>query len=189
MELAEKKFARAEKLDYLINAGIDHTLLVKLFDQYKDGIINRNLAGKIESQISTLDNIMIGSDDLEWMANLICKWWNEFVFECDIRFYTEDEIKQLNSIESGAYKISEFTREIVDDKTAFAKMTKLFGEGQISDIQSLTTLPGIFKLKDWLKNLERMMVLNAGGDAFDQEDQEELVKIYDALKNTDISVV
>ena len=34
-----------------------------------------------------------------------------------------------------------------------------------------------------------MMVLNAGGDAFDQEDQEELVKIYDALRNTDISVV
>ena len=189
MELADKKFKRAEKLDYLVKYGIDHQLLVRLFDQYKDGIINRQLSNKLESQFATVDNIMIGSDDLEWMANLICKWWNEFVFECDSRFYTDDEIEQLNSIEAGHYKISKFTKEIVDDKAAFAKMTELFGTDQISNIQAITSLPGIFKLKDWLHNLERMMVLNAGGDAFDQEDQAELVQIYDSLINTDIPVV
>ena len=65
-------------------------------------------------------------------------------------------------------------------------MTDLFGTDQMSNIQSITSLPGIFKLKDWLHNLERMMILNAGGDAFDQEDQAELVQIYDSIRNTDI---
>lgn len=189
MELADKKFERAEKLDYLVKNGIDHQLLVRLFDQYKDGIINRKLSNKLESQIATVDNIMIGSDDLEWMANLICKWWNEFVFECDSRFYTDDEKEQLNSIEAGHYKISKFTEEIVDDKTAFAKITELFGTNQMSDIQTITSLPGIFKLKEWLHNLERMMILNAGGDAFDQDDQAELVQIYDSLRKIDIPIV
>ncbi|MBM72235.1 MAG: hypothetical protein CL847_05585 [Crocinitomicaceae bacterium] len=188
MELAEKKFERAEKLDYLVEYGIDHQLLVRLFDQYKDGIINRKLSNKLESQIATVDNIMIGVDDLEWMANLICKWWNEFVFECDSRFYSDDELEQLNnSIEDGHYKISKFTREVTDNETAFAKMTDLFGTDQMSNNPSITSLPGIFKLKEWLHNLERMMILNAGGDAFDQEDQAELVQIYDSLRNTDIS--
>ena len=189
LQLAERKFSQTDKFENLVNSGFESQLLIRLLEQYKNGIINRKLSNKIDRQIATIDNILIGSDDIEWMSNLICKWWNEFVFECDIRFYNEDEIELLNSIEAGNYSVSKFNRQIVDDKTAFVKITKLFGAAPRADIQEITILPGILKLKEWLHNLERMMILNAGGDAFDQENQEELAKIYEALINTDIEVV
>lgn len=186
-QLADLKFSQSYGYDDIIKSGLDGDLLMRLLEQFKNGVVNRRVAALIDQELSHINGILIGNDNNAWIAKLICKWWNEFVFECDDRFYSSKEIEFLSDFEKRYYSLDNFKREVIEYNDAFKKIDELFGQKPKAELPIIQVLPGISKLNSWIKGIERMLIMNCGGDAFDQENQEELVEIFEAINCMNIN--
>ena len=115
----------------------------------------RNLGEKISESIDMHYNAQAGVTQLDGavVARSITFWWNEFIFKCDHRFFTSDEMERL--------QIDPLTVE--GDATDYrVRLEHLLSEPTAPQ-------PRIARLNAWCKGVKNIMHANTNAIDLDEE--------------------
>jgi hypothetical protein len=179
---AQEKLKMNNEMEKIVQTGFDQDVLLNLLNHYKNGIKNRKVAQKLDPILQHMSaRIALGNFDESLISRLIAKWWNEFIMDCDHRFYDSEETRDLEKLENGRLNFKEVYQTNQDE--AYHALDDLFGQSPSSDLSNIQTLPGIEKQNAWLTNIERIVLMNCGGVVFDQEEQEELSEILEKIRS------
>ena len=140
---------------FLSDCGISSTSTRTLFQAFRTGVNERNLGRKISESIDMHYRAQAGVTQLDGavVARSIAFWWNEFIFKCDHRFFTADEMERL--------QIDPLTIE--GDATDY----RVRLEHLLSDPE--TQQPRIARLKAWCKGVKNIMHANTNAIDLDEE--------------------
>lgn len=168
----EKLQIQGAAAKWMMDAGMPQQAVEMLLNELGITIAERKLGSLISMSMKSMKaaNAGIQHDESRMLSNSVSHWWNECLLLCDARFFTDDEIQNLQIV-SGNHD---------DDAQPYVeKLKAALGEELWDSIDAVAQKSFQTRLNTWLTSIKNSFRANTKAIDIDIERNEKLVRLIE----------
>lgn len=175
-ELIQHKFQiQGDAAKWMMDAGMKQQPVENLLDGLQKTVAERQLGAKISESARSMREGSAGiqQDESQVLSNAISHWWNECLLMCDQRFFSEEEIKNL--------QIQSY-EEPGNSESYVEELKKALGGELWASIDDVAQQSYQTRLNTWLGSIKNSFRANTKAIHIDVERNELLVQSIDRIE-------